>query len=97
MRADRPRGVLPREGWLHARREADLHQLRRQVAVPRVRARERRALRHLGRPLRARAPEAAQTRRLTRRRTLTEPLTTHRNTPDSGRARSVPALPAGPA
>ena len=59
LRADRPRGVLPREGRLDPRRQEDLHHVRGQGPVPRLRARERRALRHLGRPLRARAPPPA--------------------------------------
>ncbi|CAA9281241.1 MAG: Transcription_WhiB, partial [uncultured Actinomycetospora sp.] len=56
VRADRSGGVLPREGREHPGGQADLQQLRRPHRVPRVRARARRALRDLGRALRARAP-----------------------------------------
>ena len=64
MRADRPRGVLPREGRLHQGGQEGLPDLRRPRRLPRVRADERRAVRHLGRSLRARAPQAEEARRL---------------------------------
>src|SRR4051794_13996106 len=62
VRRDRPRGVLPGEGRLDPRGEEDLHRLRGQGRVPRVRAVQRRAVRHLGRALRAGAPPAAPPR-----------------------------------
>ena len=63
--ADRPGGVLPGEGRLDPRGEADLHRLRGPRRVPRVRARARRAVRHLGRAVRARAPPPQAPRSLT--------------------------------
>ena len=66
LRADRPGGVLPREGRLHPRGEEGLRRLRGALGVPRVRPGQRRALRHLGRPVRARAPQAQEARGVTR-------------------------------
>jgi hypothetical protein len=53
VRSNRPRGVLPREGRLDPRGQANLPGLRGAGPVPGVRAGPRRALRHLGRPFRA--------------------------------------------
>ena len=68
MRSDRSGGVLPREGRVDPGGQEGLPHLRRARRVPRVRADERRALRHLGRSLRARAPQAEEARRLSGRR-----------------------------
>ena len=65
MRPDRPRGLLPREGRLDPRGQAHLHRLRGPRRVPGVRARARRAVRHLGRVVRARAAAPQAPRRLT--------------------------------
>ena len=65
VRSDRPGGVLPREGWLHPGGQEGLPDLRRTPGLPGVRPGERRALRHLGRALRARAPQAEEAGRLT--------------------------------
>src|SRR3954468_14835419 len=64
LRPDRSRGILPGEGWLHPGGQARLPDVRRPRGLPRVRLDERRALRHLGRALRARAPQAQEARRL---------------------------------
>ena len=66
VRPDRPRGVLPGEGRLHPGGQAHLLGLRGAGRVPGVRAGARRALRHLGRAVRAGAPPPAPRRRLTR-------------------------------
>ena len=65
LRPDRPRGVLPGEGRLHPGGQADLLGLRGAGRVPGLRAGARRALRHLGRALRAGAPPPASSRGLT--------------------------------
>ena len=92
VRADRPRGVLPGEGRIDARREEDLHHVRGQGPVPRIRAAERRALRHLGRPVRARAPSAAQrahrlSRRFERRAPACQPASSREACPGAASAR----------
>src|SRR3954468_1227767 len=66
LRTDRPRGVLPREGRLDQGGQEGLPDVRRTRRVPRVRLDERRALRNLGRALRARAAEAEEARGLRR-------------------------------
>ena len=63
LRPDRPRGVLPGEGWLHPGGQADLLRLRGAGRVPGLRAGARRALRHLGRAVRAGAPPPAPSAR----------------------------------
>src|SRR5690606_23623527 len=65
VRTDRPRGVLPREGGIDQGGQEGLPDVRRTRRLPGLRAAERRALRHLGRSLRARAPQAQEARRLT--------------------------------
>ena len=73
VRADRPRGVLPREGRFHEGGQEGLPHLRGPDRVPGVRTDERRAVRHLGRSLRAGAPQAEEARRLSvQRRSSTE-------------------------
>src|SRR4051812_26361999 len=66
VRADRPGGVLPRKGRLDQGGQEGLPDVRRTRRVPRVRLDERRALRNLGRALRARAAEAEEARGLRR-------------------------------
>ena len=65
VRPDRPGGLLPGEGRLDPGGQEGLPRLRRPGRVPGVRAGQRRALRHLGRAVRARAPAAEEERRLT--------------------------------
>ena len=84
VRADRSGGVLPGEGRVDPGGEEGLPRLRRPGRVPGVRADERRAVRHLGRPVRARAPPAEEERRLGDR------------APDGPPVGSVPAMPTPP-
>ncbi|CAA9329036.1 MAG: Transcription_WhiB, partial [uncultured Frankineae bacterium] len=56
VRPDRPRGVLPGEGRVDEGGQAHLRRLRGQGRVPGVRPGSGRALRHLGRDVRAGAP-----------------------------------------
>src|SRR5690606_35995877 len=99
VRADGSRGVLPREGRLDARREAHLQRMHGSRRVPRVRAAERRALRHLGRAERARAPQAApRPHRLThpptaRRRDPRAVIAGRGEQPNGGPAHSVVGMP----
>ena len=60
LRSDRSGGLLPREGRLHQGGQEGLPDLRRTPGLPGVRPGERRALRHLGRALGARAPQAEE-------------------------------------
>ena len=66
VRADRSGGVLPGEGRLHPRGQEGLRRLRRPLRVPGVRAGPRRAVRHLGRAVRARTAQAEEACRLVR-------------------------------
>src|SRR5690606_19818652 len=56
VRADRPRGVLPRQRRLDTPGEDHLRSMRGAAGVPGLRARRRRAVRRMGGPQRARAP-----------------------------------------
>ena len=92
VRADRPRGVLPREGRLDARGQADLPGLRGARRMPRLRAGPRRALRHLGRSVRAGAPSHQARHHLTRVAALSKPgarASDPNPHPASGRSRTV--------
>ena len=97
VRPDRPGGVLPREGRLHPRGQEGLRRLRGPVRVPGVRAGQRRAVRHLGRAVRAGAPQAEEARRLVRDRFGTivpvscdsDPLALHRPRSPCPRRRSL--------
>ena len=61
---DRSGGVLPGEGRQHPRGQAGLRVVRGARRVPRVRPGQRRALRHLGRDVRARASAPQEAGRL---------------------------------
>ena len=92
VRPDRPGGVLPREGRLDPGGEEGLPRLRRARRVPGVRAGQRRAVRHLGRAVRARASPAEEERGLAPR----EPPPPRVGLAAACRPLATPHAPTGP-
>ena len=67
VRANGPRGVLSGKGRLHSRGQENLPGLRGPGRMPRLRLSSRRAVRHLGRPVRAGTPPPQARNHLTQR------------------------------